>query len=99
MPGTRLARNASGWLLCILKQQNGEVMWDYRSLNALCDVADKRGLDMLGLFGWAHGGHDHLYPDYNRTPMGGERPRRPERGPAPENVRRQRPAPGAGYRF
>jgi len=67
------ARNASGWLLCILKQQNGEVMWDYRSLNALCDVADKRGLDMLGLFGWAHGGHDHLYPDYNPDPpMGGE---------------------------
>lgn len=66
-------RDSSGWLLCILKQQNGEVMWDYPSLGALCDVADARGLDILGLFGWAHGGHDHLYPDYHPDPeMGGE---------------------------
>lgn len=67
------ARDASGWLLCILKQQNGEVLWDYPSLGKLCDVADARGLDILGLFGWAHGGHDHLYPDYLPDPvMGGE---------------------------
>lgn len=67
------ARDASGWLLCILKQQNGEVLWDYPSLEKLCDVADQRGLDILGLFGWAHGGHDHLYPDYLPDPkMGGE---------------------------
>lgn len=67
------AREASGWLLCILKQQNGEVMWDYPSLTKLCDVAEARGLDVLGLFGWAHGGHDHLYPDYIPCPeMGGE---------------------------
>lgn len=66
------ARDASGWLLCILKQQNGEVLWDYASLGKLCDVADARGLDILGLFGWAHGGHDHLYPDYFPDPkMGG----------------------------
>ncbi len=66
-------RNASGWLLCILKQQNGEVLWDYPSLGKLCEVADQRGLDILGLFGWAHGGHDHLYPDYHPDPlMGGE---------------------------
>jgi hypothetical protein len=27
---------------------------------------------MIGLFGWAHGGHDHLYPDYHPCPaMGG----------------------------
>lgn len=66
------ARDASGWLLCILKQQNGEVLWDYPSLGRLCDVADARGLDILGLFGWAHGGHDHLYPDYIPDPeMGG----------------------------
>ncbi len=67
------ARNASGWLLCILKQQNGEVLWDYASLGKLCDAADARGLDVLGLFGWAHGGHDHLYPEYFPDPkMGGE---------------------------
>jgi len=65
-------RDASGWLLCILKQQNGSVMWDYPSLETLADVADQRGLDILGLFGWAHGGHDHLYPDYIPDPqMGG----------------------------
>lgn len=68
------AQDASGWLLCILKQQNGEIMWDYPSLAQLCDIADKRGLDILGLFGWAHGGHDHLYPDYlPDEKMGGER--------------------------
>jgi hypothetical protein len=67
------AQRSSGWLLCILKQQNGEIMWDYPSLTKLCDVADARGLDILGLFGWAHGGHDHLYPDYHPCPdMGGE---------------------------
>ena len=66
------AKNASGWLLCILKQQNGEILWDYPSLAKLADVADQRGLDILGLFGWAHGGHDHLYPDYFPDPqMGG----------------------------
>lgn len=65
-------RNASGWLLCILKQQNGEVLWDYPSLVKLAEVADARGIDILGLFGWAHGGHDHLYPDYFPDPkMGG----------------------------
>lgn len=67
------AREASGWLLCILKQQSGQIMWDYPSLSKLCDVADARGLDILGLFGWAHGGHDHLYPDYQPCPdMGGK---------------------------
>ncbi len=67
------AADASGWLLAILKQQNGEVMWNYASLGALCDIADARGLDILGLFGWAHGGHDHLYPEYRPDPlMGGE---------------------------
>jgi hypothetical protein len=65
-------RDASGWLLCILKQQNGSVMWPYPSLEKLADIADERGLDILGLFGWAHGGHDHLYPDYIPDPqMGG----------------------------
>lgn len=65
-------REASGWLLCILKQQNGSVMWDYPALGELAGVAEQRGLDVLGLFGWAEGGHDHLYPDYHPSPgMGG----------------------------
>jgi len=65
-------RDMSGWLMCIMKQQNGEVLWDYASIEKMCDVADRRGLDMLGLYGWAHGGHDTLYPDYVPEPaMGG----------------------------
>lgn len=68
------AKTASGWLLAILKQQNGDIMWPYTALDKLCDVADQRGLDILGLFGWGYGGHDHLYPDYDPCPlMGGEK--------------------------
>ena len=57
-------KTASGWLLCILKQQNGQIMWRYPDLPQLAKLADERGLDIIGLFGWAQGGHDHLYPDY-----------------------------------
>lgn len=68
------AKTASGWLLAILKQQSGEIMWPYDTLDKLSEVADQRGLDILGLFGWGYGGHDHLYPDYNPCPlMGGEK--------------------------
>lgn len=66
------AQDSTGWLLAILKQQNGDLMWDYGSLDRLADLAEKRGLDTLGLFGWAHGGHDRCYPDYLPDPtMGG----------------------------
>ena len=65
------ARNSSGWMLCILKQQNGDVMWDYAALEQLCDIADRRGLDVLGLFGWTHGGHDRFYPDTYPDPLMG----------------------------
>ncbi|ANE48520.1 hypothetical protein SY83_22055 [Paenibacillus swuensis] len=58
-------RRSSGWLLSVMKQQNGEVMWDYHSgIDQLCQVAEERGLDTLGLFGWAHGGHDRCFPDF-----------------------------------
>ena len=68
------AKTASGWLLAILKQQNGDIMWPYETLDKLAEVADDRGLDILGLFGWGYGGHDHLYPDYDPCPlMGGEK--------------------------
>jgi hypothetical protein len=67
-------KTASGWLLAILKQQNGEIIWPYDTLDKLSEIADQRGLDILGLFGWGYGGHDHLYPDYNPCPlMGGEK--------------------------
>ena len=66
------AQNASGWMLTILKQQNDEIMWNYESLDEICRISTERGLDIIGLFGWAHGGHDRFYPDYHPdTAMGG----------------------------
>ncbi|MFC4779282.1 DUF6259 domain-containing protein [Paenibacillus sp. GCM10023252] len=68
-------RQTSGWLLSVLKQQNGDVMWDYRSgIDQLCTVAEERGLDTLGLFGWAHGGHDRCFPDFVPDQLMGGRP-------------------------
>lgn len=65
-------RDVTGWLLAIMRQQNGEVIWPYADIPTLCDVAARHGLDCLGLFGWAAGGHDHLYPDYEPSDeMGG----------------------------
>lgn len=67
------AQNASGWMLTILKQQNNEVMWDYPALLEMSKISEERGLDIIGLYGWAHGGHDRFYPDYYPdTLMGGE---------------------------
>ncbi len=67
------AKNASGWMLTILKQQNNEVMWDYPALAEMNKLSVERGLDIIGLYGWAHGGHDRFYPDYYPdTLMGGQ---------------------------
>ena len=75
LPPSTWAQNSSGWLLGILKQQNGDVMWDYRTgIDHLCDLAEAHGLDTLGLFGWAHGGHDYLYPEYIPDPLMGGTP-------------------------
>jgi hypothetical protein len=72
LPKPEWTQDSTGWLLAILKQQNGDLMWDYGSLDRLADLAEQRGLDTLGLFGWAHGGHDRYYPDYIPDPtMGG----------------------------
>ncbi len=54
----------NGWLLTILKQQNGNVMWPYDKLDQLSDVAMEFDLSTIGLYGWAHGGHDRYYPNY-----------------------------------
>lgn len=62
----------SGWLLCIMKQQNESVIWRYTDIPKLCDVAEAHGLDCIGLFGWTKGGHDHLYPDYVPDPQMGD---------------------------
>ena len=65
-------RDVTGWLLVIMKQQNEELMWPYTDIPKLCDVAERNGLNCIGLFGWTVGGHDHLYPDYDPDPkMGG----------------------------
>ena len=72
-PMPQWVRNENaGWFLCILKQQNGDLMFRYDELDRVADIADQWGLDVLGLFGWAHGGHDRDYPDYHPDPkMGG----------------------------
>lgn len=59
-------KNMSGMFLVILKQQNGRhTMWKYSDIGgAICDAADAMGYDFIALFGWHHGGHDHLYPEY-----------------------------------
>ncbi len=54
----------AGWYLAILKQQNGYVMWRYDEMDKLCDIADRFGFKTIGLFGWAHGGHDRLFPNW-----------------------------------
>lgn len=68
------AKGLSGWLLAILKQQNDEVIWPYNSLSTdLAKAAKDRGIDVVGLFGWHHGGHDRFYPDYHPdTLLGGK---------------------------
>lgn len=66
-------RNSGGWMLTIMKQQNEEIMWKYDDLDEMVNLSSERGLDVLGLYGWAHGGHDRFYPDYfPDEPMGGE---------------------------
>ena len=64
LPQPQWVKDSTGCLLTIMKQQNGDLMWKYGSLERLADLAEERGLDMIGLFGWAHGGHDRYYPDY-----------------------------------
>lgn len=65
-------QDVTGWLLVIMRQQNGEAFWKYTDLPLLCDVAARNGLTCIGLFGWTKGGHDHLYPDYEPSDeMGG----------------------------
>lgn len=67
-------RKNSGWLLTILRQQNDELMWPYPEVGTdLLEAAEKRGIDIVSLFGWTAGGHDRFYPDYIPDPrMGGK---------------------------
>lgn len=67
-------KDNSGWLLAIMKQQNMEVMWTYKEIDKLCDIAEQFNLHTIGLFGWGFGGHDHLYPFYTPDNSMGGRP-------------------------
>jgi hypothetical protein len=58
------AKKCEGYMLCILKQQNGDVMYTYKDIDKLCDVAEKLNFKLIGLWGRGVGGHDHLYPNY-----------------------------------
>ena len=58
------AINGADMLLAIMKQQNLEVMWTYKDIDKLCDIADQFNLGTIGLWGWAIGGHDRYYPNY-----------------------------------
>ncbi len=55
-------QNNEGFILAIFKQQNGDVMWKYPDLDQLCDLGEKLGFRLLGIWGWGVGGHDRLYP-------------------------------------
>ena len=67
-------RHTTGWMLTILKQQNAEVIWPYESIGReMSDIAEANGMNLVGLFGRAVGGHDRYYPNYASDPaMGGE---------------------------
>ena len=57
-------KDNAGLMLNIFKQQNGSLMWRYQDIDKLCDIAEKLNLNLIGLWGWARGGHDRLYPNY-----------------------------------
>lgn len=61
---TAAIREMTGFLLVILKQQNGEIIWPYTEFEELADRCEERGINWVGLFGWTRGGHDTLYPEY-----------------------------------
>jgi hypothetical protein len=58
------ARKCEGYLLCILKQQNGDVMFNFKDIDKLCDIAERLNFRLIGLWGRGIGGHDRLYPNY-----------------------------------
>jgi hypothetical protein len=66
------AKDFTGMFMVILKQQNGDVMWPYTEFDSLGDAALAHGFRHIEFHGWAVGGHDNLYPEYDPDPaMGG----------------------------
>ncbi len=72
-PVPEWVKNSNGWFLAILKQQNGNLLWPYEQIDKILPLAKAQGIHVLSLFGWAIGGHDHLYPDYSPDPNMGTR--------------------------
>ncbi|NBC04223.1 MAG: hypothetical protein GVY20_11020 [Bacteroidetes bacterium] len=70
-PVPEWVQNSNGWFLTIMKQQNGNKMWDYDEIPQIHDIAQQQGINTVSLFGWAIGGHDHMYPDYSPDPRMG----------------------------
>jgi len=58
------ARRCEGYMLTILKQQNGDVMYTYPEIDKLGTIADKLNFSIVGLWGRGVGGHDRYYPNY-----------------------------------
>lgn len=62
----------TGFMMVILKQQNGEIMWPYTEFDSLGDAALAHGFRHVEFHGWGVGGHDNFYPEYDPDPaMGG----------------------------
>lgn len=65
-------RNLQGMYLVIMRQQYGDVLWQYKDLPWLLQEAKKNGMDTLGIFGWTEEGHDNQYQEFRPDPaMGG----------------------------
>lgn len=71
-PQNSLSHQLTGWQLVIMKQQNGQIIWNYHDISKLVSWGKSLGLNAIGLYGWTRGGHDRHYPDYEPDPaMGG----------------------------
>ena len=65
-------KDFTGFMMVILKQQNGEIAWPYTEFESLGDAALAHGFRHVEFHGWGVGGHDTLYPEYDPDPaMGG----------------------------
>ena len=57
-------KKSEGWQRLILKQQCGDLIHPYSTLEQAWEDAEKAGIDTLFLFGWTRDGMDSGYPVY-----------------------------------